>query len=931
MNEENVKNKIIIPFFQEMGFEDREIDYETSFTIQVGRQTLQIDGEKERASGRLDVLFKENGVNFFIVEVKSESHVFSEDDKKQAISYARLLDQIAPFAVLTNGRITKLYDVMTGEDLSDKGIRDSAYVKNGYTISLDSELKYRALQFFLGLDFDNLRAFCRKQLQLNMQNIKAEVENLERRFVPEIFLRRKGIKEAFDLFLKGEQKVFSIVGESGFGKSNAICDLALECSDTNPTLFFNGANIFREIPSEIASEFNWEFEAQRSGVAILKRITELISQHKRDLIIFIDAIDEAPQKDFVFYLDDFIKHLPEKGIRLCVTSKDSSWPRFLSLSGNPSYMSSRQFLRDKEKNSCSFKVEPFDDEELDIAIAKYRAFYCLPEIKGITRNSCKNPLLLRVLSETYRNQQDISDEIIPAVVVSSFIQKKLEKSEKSKENLSFLSQFGKALFDENSESLYEDKILGTKSVPENLVSFSLLKRSQDDFKRYRISFQYDYIRDFVICFYSLKLDQMDNEQLTNLVSQKIQEELARRVFLYFDKIAKPSQKCIVRKELATYNHMRATAFVTEYQRILEAEFASIRSRFPPYTSGDIGLLVFYNLDPHFGSWCGFREIKSGEEKVIWLEKENWFGELSNDSRMKLAGDYGVHAIFISSEDFINVPPAEYARSQIIHQLKNLIERRLLDESRNIVLSVEYILDMITRYTKAFGLPDFDQNFWNKVFPVSLEKLAEKVDAEINTLYAIALRIGPSASIMLPPELLELQHRIKIVREVQETIDRTFLPFPSQIKIPRLSAFLYNKYTDTELVDYLTKFFCFVFQEFKITVENNFPHLKDSMHTYAILPPRIIGEIDEKNGHKGLTYCVIKGRDSTAVELIVKERESIFDRATHTVHASDGDVKLESYSMASMYLFFEGDSGRDNIIQKHVYELIYEDLRRVFNW
>jgi hypothetical protein len=99
----------------------------------------------------------------------------------------------------------------------------------------------------------------------------------------------------------------------------------------------------------------------------------------------------------------------------------------------------------------------------------------------------------------------------------------------------------------------------------------------------------------------------------------------------------------------------------------------------------------------------------------------------------------------------------------------------------------------------------------------------------------------------------------------------------------------------------------------------------------MLPPRIIGEIDEKNGHKGLTYCVIKGRDSTAVELIVKERESIFDRATHTVHASDGDVKLESYSMASMYLFFEGDSGRDNIIQKHVYELIYEDLRRVFNW
>jgi hypothetical protein len=206
MNEETVKNKIIIPFFQEMGFDANEIDYETSFTIRVGRQTSLIDGEKERASGRLDILFKRNDVNLFIVEVKSESHVFSEEDKKQALSYARLLDQIAPFAVLTNGTITRLYDTVTGEDLSDKGISDSAYVKNSFTVSLNSELKYRALQFFLGLNFDNLLAFCRKQLQLNMQNIKAEAEHLERKFVPEIFSDGKGSKKLLIFFSKGSRR-----------------------------------------------------------------------------------------------------------------------------------------------------------------------------------------------------------------------------------------------------------------------------------------------------------------------------------------------------------------------------------------------------------------------------------------------------------------------------------------------------------------------------------------------------------------------------------------------------------------------------------------------------------------------------------------------------------------------------------------------------
>lgn len=60
----------------------------------MGRQTHEINGEKERASGRLDILFKNRDQNLFVVETKPQDQKLSEEDKEQAISYARLLKQI---------------------------------------------------------------------------------------------------------------------------------------------------------------------------------------------------------------------------------------------------------------------------------------------------------------------------------------------------------------------------------------------------------------------------------------------------------------------------------------------------------------------------------------------------------------------------------------------------------------------------------------------------------------------------------------------------------------------------------------------------------------------------------------------------------------------------------------------------------------------
>ena len=110
MTEEDIKAKIILPYIQDLGFDVSEITLEKSFRIRVGKTT--------HATGRLDILCKRHNKNLFVIELKSDGLPITNDDRDQGISYARLLDDIAPFTIVTNGIATKVYDSITKEEIT---------------------------------------------------------------------------------------------------------------------------------------------------------------------------------------------------------------------------------------------------------------------------------------------------------------------------------------------------------------------------------------------------------------------------------------------------------------------------------------------------------------------------------------------------------------------------------------------------------------------------------------------------------------------------------------------------------------------------------------------------------------------------------------------------------------------------------------------
>lgn len=69
MNEENVKNKVIVPFLNSIGFTENNLSYEDSFTIKLGKNIIN---KKDYISGRLDILVKVDNTPFLLWEMKKK-------------------------------------------------------------------------------------------------------------------------------------------------------------------------------------------------------------------------------------------------------------------------------------------------------------------------------------------------------------------------------------------------------------------------------------------------------------------------------------------------------------------------------------------------------------------------------------------------------------------------------------------------------------------------------------------------------------------------------------------------------------------------------------------------------------------------------------------------------------------------------------------
>lgn len=505
-SEEEIRSNIIIPLLKDIGFSYNDLKLETTFKIQLGRGIYDVKNEeKEFIGGRLDILCKADNKNLFLIELKAENvEIDKEKDLYQALSYARLLQPMPPYVILSNGQTTYIFDVVSSLEVNKNHL-----LKNGFSVNIADETTFRfnVLKHFIGYSFENLISFCNgfNSVHLNFfcANGQDPVESqLKKKYIPDLYVNRKPIKIEFDKFISQQEMcVFAIIGESGSGKTNEIIDLLLNHTD-GPALFYSGTLLGMSFFDELKFDFNLEFSPQESELSLLKKISSLSESYRKCFIIYIDAIDEWVAYDKVKQLDELVKVASRYNFKLCISCKDLMWSSFLNNNGLSTYLSSKLFTA---------PLGNFEEDEFNMAVVKYSNVLQTPTKSERPSSSFRNPFSMRVAFEVSFAENHLLDlNSLSENIIESYINQKITKFQFPERAKRYLLEISKALLEQDKVHEDEDVLrryihLGiNEDIPIDLFSNNLLYRNNIENANY-IGFYFSIIRDHIIARDILKI------------------------------------------------------------------------------------------------------------------------------------------------------------------------------------------------------------------------------------------------------------------------------------------------------------------------------------------------------------------------------------------------------------------------------------------
>lgn len=105
--EEDVRIKVLVPYLSELGYDQNCIDYEVAIEVQEGRKRKRIFADAVVYAN------DKRTAPILLCETKHPNEPLTRAVREQAVSYARLLDTIAPLALITNGSQTQVFHVLS--------------------------------------------------------------------------------------------------------------------------------------------------------------------------------------------------------------------------------------------------------------------------------------------------------------------------------------------------------------------------------------------------------------------------------------------------------------------------------------------------------------------------------------------------------------------------------------------------------------------------------------------------------------------------------------------------------------------------------------------------------------------------------------------------------------------------------------------------
>ena len=709
MNEEEVKTKIVLPLLVKCGIQLEEISLERSFSLRLGRHTIQVDTQKQIATAqpRLDILVSKNGRNLFIIETKAEGLKLTEADRDQAVSYARLVHPIAPYAVTTNGTETYIYDTASKAPLTPEELT----LVDGYQVTLSEDLRYEAQGLFLGYSLNNLRSFCTAQTENTLAPLVGPPNDRSRKYIAELHMPRQAFLEKIDAFLESDKPLFALLGDSGVGKTSSLCHLVYHLrSRGEAVLFFKGVNLRADLLEEIGLEFNWNTpDAGSPPIAVLKRVEDILDG--RRLIVIVDSIDEWNHQEKIPSFAWLISHLSHSSLKLIVSCKLNSWKNFLEQRGTPTGV--REYVYHEANNSPTnssepthppgYLLSPFDEREFYETLRRYRSFY---SFYGSFENSAleearRNPFFLRVLFEVAEHSQLENISLSTREIFDVYYTQLTRKTGDERLARKQLRAVAEVFFKENVDSFDRNDLEGIigfgpdSSLLEDLFTHNILEQVYVD-GREQVRFSFQGLRDYLIVFHVLKWTEVSVSEFSESIKSVQKEGVHQEVLQLFYRQGDQEKNRLLDRELRVV----AERYLDTYISILDKHCPFLKNSFSPRSTGNIGFIATISLAEKRFAYYGFRKLRDTDERVLFVpvDEVSWHAA-------DILAPYGAHSLQANHFcwDFRTLNIMEVILNfEIVSQLGSIIHDGFLDEGISQEMAIEMIAALVEKHDTIFN-------------------------------------------------------------------------------------------------------------------------------------------------------------------------------------------------------------------------------------
>lgn len=964
MNEEEVKIKIVLPWLSQLGVSTTDLRLETSFSVRVGRQNCSVNSVESSVRARLDILVQRQGRNLAIIEVKRAEAKLTAADRDQAISYARLVQPIAPIAVITNGTEFEIYDALTQERLHS----GAPFTREPGFVTLPASSRAEAVDLFLKAP-TNLLAFCREQVHRESEPLIGGVDDYNASYVPALHVERPDVVvPQIARFLSGSDPGFVLVADAAMGKTCTMIEITNALLEKGvPTLFFRGAMLETDILNAINREVEWAAGQSAGDIETLHRLSS--GTGNVPLVVVVDGIDDWGYHGKVQHLASLLAHLRPEKARLILSCKQDRWPDFLSLRGSRTMLDARIFQATGDQQ-FSFQLPRLSEREFSAAVKKCRMAFAGPGAfsEDAWNEAKRTPFLLRLLFQVASRTKSPFLTFTPDFF-DAYLNLVFQKTTAPEVAARTVTAVADVLYEVNQEWVAESVVrkrlqLGINdTLMPDLFTQRILVSVEEAGQR-RLSIGFAPLRNYVTAFRSRAWPRANAAEFSADVSSLPLSGPRAEVLRFYYPFATTEQKAVLDEPLRS----NATRFVSLYAEVLSEHFAANRDRFAPFTVGRIGFVGEWSLAKQAIGFYGYRAIGKSDDLVTFVP-EATISKLREP--MLLDAEYLHWRASANGFNDLDVP-REVLTAEIVPQLRKIIETGGLSDAATPAMAEEVIRSALLSHSSIFGRL-LNRTRTEPSYPLSLDQVEEQFHRELfrrmfqDELVERRRASGEiqerwSGSSVSFSYSFSTEDRSQIESLIDSAIAaREQIPAVNESGLRKLWSRLHRAVVDRRVhgdvildsllplrgplsrekkPDYETfKEHCrqvmrLALESYRLCIEHNFPTLRDRFAFYQHLPrSTFIAVSPEMLADDSWGYCYFSS-DSGPNDIVVHDRDSVRHDG-ETLKTPAGSFRAWGPYTASASSFIKGPSASrleldepGSVIRRWVYRWLQQDLNRV---